>query len=116
MRNPGYLKFTSLIFIFALCLQFTLSAQPEMVLVEGGTFKMGSDSTPPDGISDEKPVHTVTVSTFYMGETEVTVGQYQKFMTAIGASESFAAPGFPSNPVVQLPSGISGGSADFPAA
>lgn len=36
--------------------------------VEGGTFQMGSNN----GYSDEKPVHSVTLSDYYIGETEVT--------------------------------------------
>jgi len=47
-----------------------------MVFVEGGTFQMGSNS----GDSDEKPVHTVTVSSFYMDKTEVTQAEYRKVM------------------------------------
>ena len=39
-----------------------------MVGVEGGTFQMGST----DGNSDEKPVHSVTLSSFSIGQTEVT--------------------------------------------
>ena len=39
-----------------------------MILVEGGTFRMGSN----DGDSDEKPVHSVTLSSCYIGQTEVT--------------------------------------------
>ena len=39
-----------------------------MVKVEGGTFQMGSN----DGDSDEKPVHSVTLSSFSIGQTEVT--------------------------------------------
>ena len=41
-----------------------------MVDVEGGTFRMGSDDS--DASSDEKPVHQVTVSSFSIGQTEVT--------------------------------------------
>ena len=39
-----------------------------MIGVDGGTFQMGST----DGDSDEKPVHSVTVSSFSIGQTEVT--------------------------------------------
>ena len=39
-----------------------------MVKVEGGTFLMGST----DGESDEQPVHSVTLSSFSIGLTEVT--------------------------------------------
>ena len=40
----------------------------EMVEVKGGSFMMGSN----DGEENEKPIHRVTVSAFYMGQTEVT--------------------------------------------
>ena len=48
---------------------------PGMVYVAGGTFQMGSDED-----SDEKPIHTVTVSSFFMDKTEVTQAQYKKVM------------------------------------
>jgi formylglycine-generating enzyme required for sulfatase activity len=48
---------------------------PGMVYVAGGTFQMGSNSE-----SDEKPIHTVTVSSFYMDKTEVTQAEYRKVM------------------------------------
>ncbi len=48
----------------------------QMVFVEGGTFNMGSD----DGEADEKPVHSVTVSSFNMGKYEVTQAQWQSIM------------------------------------
>lgn len=41
-----------------------------MVYVEGGTFMMGSDDA--DALDDEKPVHQVTLSDYYIGQTEVT--------------------------------------------
>ncbi len=41
-----------------------------MKLVEGGTFQMGSGDYETD--NDERPVHSVTVNSFYMCETEVT--------------------------------------------
>jgi len=47
-----------------------------MILVEGGTFQMGSN----DGFSDEKPVHSVTVSDFYMGKYEVPQALYEIVM------------------------------------
>ncbi|HAN78383.1 MAG TPA: hypothetical protein DCQ31_11765 [Bacteroidales bacterium] len=53
---------------------------PEMVLVEGGTFQMGSI----DGEDDERPIHSVTVADFYMGKYEITVAQYQIFCDATG--------------------------------
>ena len=41
-----------------------------MVDVEGGTFQMGSDDS--DAISDQQPIHQVTLSSFSIGQTEVT--------------------------------------------
>jgi len=48
----------------------------EMVAVKGGTFQMGSN----DGPDDEKPVHTVTLSNFYIGKYEVTQKQWKAVM------------------------------------
>jgi len=46
-----------------------------MVYVEGGTFLMGSERD-----YWQKPVHEVTVSSFYMGKYEVTQKEYQAVM------------------------------------
>jgi formylglycine-generating enzyme required for sulfatase activity len=48
-----------------------------MVYVPGGSFQMGTVS---GGYSDEQPVHTVTLTGFYMGKYEVTQAQYQAVM------------------------------------
>jgi|GEM_PF-1942052 len=48
----------------------------EMVFVEGGTFQMGSNSGGPD----EKPVHSVTLSSFNIGKYEVTQAQWKVVM------------------------------------
>ncbi len=50
----------------------------EFVCMEGGSFEMGD--TFGDGDSDERPVHSVTVSDFCMGKTEVTQAQWQQIM------------------------------------
>ncbi|MBC8415861.1 MAG: SUMF1/EgtB/PvdO family nonheme iron enzyme [Candidatus Cloacimonetes bacterium] len=47
-----------------------------MIFVQGGTFQMGSS----DGDSDEEPVHSVTVSDFYIGKTEVTQKEWKEIM------------------------------------
>ena len=53
----------------------------EMVRVEGGTFRMGATSEQEDGAdSDEKPVHSVTLSSYYIGKTEVTQALWQAVM------------------------------------
>ena len=43
-----------------------------MVAVEGGTFQMGAPDSDTDAETYEKPQHAVTLSDFYIGETEVT--------------------------------------------
>lgn len=49
-----------------------------MKLVEGGSFTMGCADTQGGGCpSSERPSHQVTVSDFYMAETEVTQDLYQ---------------------------------------
>ena len=50
----------------------------EWVLIPGGSFNMGSNN----GESDEKPVHRVTVRTFEMTKTQVTVEQYKACVDA----------------------------------
>ncbi|MGM9808087.1 MAG: formylglycine-generating enzyme family protein [Candidatus Onthomorpha sp.] len=44
----------------------------KMIKVEGGTFSMGATSEQTNYDDDEKPVHSVTLSDYYIGETEVT--------------------------------------------
>ena len=66
----------------------TANTEIEMVYVPGGSFQMGDTGS---GYSDERPVHTVTVSGFYMGKYEVTQEQYQ---TVMGSNPSY----FSSNP------------------
>ncbi|HDQ45386.1 MAG TPA: hypothetical protein ENN17_07825, partial [bacterium] len=56
------------------------SAPRGMALIEGGTFQMGD--TFGEGHSDEKPVHSVTVRSFYLAQTEVTFDEYDAFCTA----------------------------------
>ena len=43
-----------------------------MVYVPGGTFQMGSDT----GVDNEKPVHEVTLDSFWIDQMEVTNAQY----------------------------------------
>ena len=53
----------------------------EMLFVEGGTFQMGATSEQgSDAEYDEKPVHSVTLSDFYIGKYEVTQGQWKAVM------------------------------------
>ena len=51
----------------------------EMVLIPGGTFQMGDNL---DGWSLALPVHSVTLSPFYMGRYELTNQQYCDFLNS----------------------------------
>ena len=52
-----------------------------MLPVEGGTFTMGATSEQGrDAYNFEKPAHSVTLSSYYMGETEVTQALWQAVM------------------------------------
>ncbi len=71
--------------LFLACLSLVLptgAAQtpllPEMLAISAGTFQMGSRA----GDADEKPLHTATLSGFYLAKTETTFAQFQAFITA----------------------------------
>lgn len=51
------------------------NGQKEMVFIKGGTFEMGSENFP-----DSKPVHAVTVNSFFIDEHEVTNAQFAQFV------------------------------------
>ena len=51
-----------------------------MVRVAGGTFTMGASSSDSDAYDDEKPAHQVTLSSYSIGETEVTQALWQAVM------------------------------------
>lgn len=75
-----------------------------MIAVEGGTFNMGAQSTDPDGLNydaeawdREAPVHSVTLSDYYIGETEVTQELWEAVM---GYNPSHFSGG--QNPVEQI--------------
>lgn len=52
-----------------------------MIKVQGGTFTMGATAEQgSDADSDEKPTHQVTLSDYYIGETEVTQELWQAVM------------------------------------
>ncbi|MDY4861167.1 MAG: SUMF1/EgtB/PvdO family nonheme iron enzyme, partial [Candidatus Onthomorpha sp.] len=53
----------------------------KMIKVEGGTFSMGATSEQGrDAYDGEKPVHSVTLSDYYIGETEVTQELWEAVM------------------------------------
>jgi sulfatase modifying factor 1 len=51
-----------------------------MVWIRGGTFRMGAD----DGYPEEAPVHTVSVSGFWIDPFEVTNADFAAFVDATG--------------------------------
>ena len=69
---------------------------PEMVYVEGGTFMMGGTEEQGDDASDnEKPVHEVTLSNFYIGKYEITQAQWEFIMeTTVAQQRDKANPSF----------------------
>jgi len=82
----------------------TVGESYEMVRVPGGSFQMGSAS---GGNNNERPVHTVTLSVFYIGKYEVTQALYEsvmrknpsEFQKLPGASHGQFIPGHTSQPV-----------------
>ena len=53
----------------------TNNYEPEMVFVEGGTFMMGSNE-----YENEKPIHRVTVNSFYIGKYQITQKKWFEIM------------------------------------
>ena len=51
-----------------------------MIPVEGGTFTMGATSEMENPDDNEKPTHQVTLSSYYIGETEVTQALWKAVM------------------------------------
>jgi len=58
-----------------------------MVVIEGGTYKMGGEE-----LRDTKPVHDVTVKTFSMSKYEITVKEYRAYCNATGRPMPEAPP------------------------
>ena len=57
-------------------------AAPEMILIEPGSFEMGST----DGRVDEQPVHTVRIARpFLLGKYELTFDEYDRFCQETGS-------------------------------
>src|SRR6476620_11505920 len=58
----------------------TTSTPGDMVCIEGGTFRMGSDRHYPE----EAPSHRVAVHGFWIDRTPVTNRQFKEFVRATG--------------------------------
>jgi formylglycine-generating enzyme required for sulfatase activity len=72
---------------------------PEMTLIPGGDFLMGSD----DGEDDERPAHRVYVDDVHIGVTPVTNEQYARFVRETG---------YRSPAIYELPLVVSSGGRD----
>jgi formylglycine-generating enzyme required for sulfatase activity len=58
-----------------------------LVFIPGGTYLAGRNDAEPQ----ERPVHRVTITPFYMDQHEVTVGQYGRFLAQSGTTAPPAA-------------------------
>jgi sulfatase modifying factor 1 len=77
--------------------------EKEMACVPAGIFTQGTNQ----GTADAAPAHSVSLDTFYMDVTEVTIGEFQKFKTAksgeeTGPSSTVPLQGNPQLPVVKV--------------
>ena len=83
--------------------------QADMVLIPGGTFRMGSDRHYPE----EAPVHRVTVDAFWMERTPVTNRQFKEFVGATGHVTFAELPPDPKDYPGALPHMVYAGSLVF---
>ena len=59
---------------------FTNSIGMKLILIPGGKFMMGSPPAEEGRFNSEGPVHQVYLDSFYIGEKEVTAGQWRRFI------------------------------------
>ena len=71
-----------------------------MVPVESGTFMMGASDSDAEASNDEKPSHEVTLSDYYIGETEVT---QELWMAVMGNNPSNFTPSYNYDENLQRP-------------
>lgn len=57
---------------------------PEMVVIPAGNFMMGSPASETGRFDNEGPVHSVSVKSFALSKTEVTVGEFRTFTQRSG--------------------------------
>jgi len=55
-------------------------SENKMIYFEGGSFLMGSDN----GLPQESPQHRVTIKSFYIDKSPVTVDQFREFISKTG--------------------------------
>lgn len=64
---------------------------PELVQVPAGSYLMGR----PDGLSNERPEHRVTLQGFYLGRMEVTQAEWKAVMGSTPSANSACGPQCP---------------------
>ncbi|MDR2717656.1 MAG: formylglycine-generating enzyme family protein [Treponema sp.] len=87
-RNEGFLYIFFSIFVLMCGFMVTAcgssparsSEIPEMVLVKGGTFTMGSLVEETNSFHDERPQHEVTLTNFYISKYQVTQKEWKEVM------------------------------------
>jgi len=90
--------FIIILIVFAGCAknpgESQYSRPDQIVLVPAGEFQMGDNFY--EGGANERPVHTVYLSAYYIGKYEVTNGEYRRFISDGGyvKSEYWTAGGF----------------------
>jgi formylglycine-generating enzyme len=95
---PGKLKIFEILSLSVLTMCFASAQEPapDMVFVQGGKFKMGSNY----GGADELPVHEVVLDDFYLGKYEIT--QYQWKLIMVGDTNKCYFEGCDSCPVERV--------------
>lgn len=61
--------------------EYGITPSFKMIAIPAGTFTMGCTSEQQDCEDNENPTHQVTLSSFYMGEAEVTVAEFKMFIS-----------------------------------
>ena len=92
--------------------------RPDMVHIQGGTFDMGDSANV--GFSDELPVHSVTLDSFYMDAYEVTNQKYSDYLNSAYAQGTVTVSGTSvyqvggsGNEICYLSSGLSWNGSSF---
>ncbi|MFK7853997.1 MAG: formylglycine-generating enzyme family protein [Granulosicoccus sp.] len=90
VTRPGYESFRDKIKLtddeqeLAIVLPQRELSMPLTVPLSGGTFTMGCSKSDSQCQSYEKPAHSVSVDSFAMTKTEITVSQFSDFVNATG--------------------------------
>lgn len=85
----------SLVVFFSNCKMNEIDSQKNMILIPGGSFFIGTDTSTAikfannnptlcdfSWFTDQFPKHKVSIDTFYIDKYEVTIGEYEDFISA----------------------------------